>query len=509
MRQSIRDFLVCASVANFVMLGAWRLVLDQPSYVSATQPNHFLAIVITSTALAALFWCGVWLARRSGFIAQFLAKWLFLEIVLIATATLFMAWIPAARRPLVPMVAILLPIPLMIVRRSPRWVASLFLALVPCILFIALRAAWEMSHTPEPHVIRGDLQRLSADGPRVLLIVFDEMSEQVAFTSRPQGIKMPAFDRLIREGFVATAAYPPASHTIQSMPALLTGRAVRDVRPISGRAIRVQYPDLRFEPFTASSTVFSDVRALGLGTAMIGWYHPYCSIVRELDFCAHVKSGMATPGIYERGGLTAKILDVVSHTVPFVNATEWAKLRKDQAFRDSHDAEDSLLRATTRDALAQFRSGFMLVHLAIPHPPAIQVHGMYFPNLVAADQELAEIRSIMEDAGTWDSTAVLVTSDHWWRTQSWLRWTSLSLWTPPEAAYADADNDPRVPFIAKLPGRHASATYTPEFNILLCRKLVHALLKKEIATPDALKSWLDLHRNDLPAHAYKQAIRPF
>jgi hypothetical protein len=117
----------------------------------------------------------------------------------------------------------------------------------------------------------------------------------------------------------------------------------------------------------------------------------------------------------------------------------------------------------------------------------------------------------MEKVGTWDGSTLFVTSDHWWRTHSIWRnanWARLPefTWTAQETAYIDADQDKRVPFIAKLPGQNRSVTYTEEFNTLLVHNLILETLKGEIKTHEELKTWLDIHRNDVAVHAYANVV---
>jgi len=60
----------------------------------------------------------------------------------------------------------------------------------------------------------------------VLWLIFDEMNEELLFASRPQALSLPNFDHLRSEALIATNAFPPAGHTTQSIPALLTGRLI-------------------------------------------------------------------------------------------------------------------------------------------------------------------------------------------------------------------------------------------------------------------------------------------
>ncbi len=77
----------------------------------------------------------------------------------------------------------------------------------------------------------------------------------------------------------------------------------------------------------------------------------------------------------------------------------------------------------------------------------------------------------MEDAGTWDETAVLATSDHWWRTNLW-RDSNFQGGTAEEAKLMLAEPDHRVPCLLKMPGQTHSAAYIPAFNTLLLHDLI-------------------------------------
>ena len=55
----------------------------------------------------------------------------------------------------------------------------------------------------------------------------------------------------------------------------------------------------------------------------------------------------------------------------------------------------------------------------------------YLDNLALADRILGELRQAMEQAGTWDSTTILISSDHWWRTDYWQAVKLENFWTSP------------------------------------------------------------------------------
>jgi hypothetical protein len=520
-RPVVRDFLISLSLATLVLIGEWQYLLGG-SYSSPPIAAHFLAVMLCTFILAAVFSGAMWLVRRSGETIHLAAKWLFLQTITFSLGLFLILSFPfqfaglesapalsAAFIKVVLFCAVIVILPPLLLTRLVffRWVLTLTMLCSPCVAYLFARAVWQMLHPGQPAVVQGSLERLSTSGPRVLLLVFDEMSEYVAFAKRPAGLEMPAFDRLRRQSVTANAAFPPGRATIISMPALLAGRPMKEVAPSSRDELVVRYPGSKlFQSFTGTPTVFTDVRALGFGTAMIGWYHPYCSLLQDLDFCAHTHADMVDQNI-ERGGVFAKSLDVIAD-LPVLRSTDWTLRRKEQAICSSFESESAFLFQTTKAALPKFRSGLMIVHLPIPHPPAKCGEGLYFRNLANADSHLQEIRSVMEASGTWEGTTVIVTSDHYWRTHAWQRdWRSLQ-WTPEELNYIDADKDHRIPFIAKLPDQQSSLAYTNEFNTLLVSKLVRECLTEKIRTPEDLRAWLDMHRTDVAPHAYADTVNP-
>jgi arylsulfatase A-like enzyme len=152
-------------------------------------------------------------------------------------------------------------------------------------------------------------------------------------------------------------------------------------------------------------------------------------------------------------------------------------------------------------AIADPNFGLVLVHWPVPHPPGIYSRrknsfetndeSSYLDNLKLVDQALGELRGCMEDADTWDDTIVLVSSDHWWRTDIWRPTDS---WTREDAETAKSDTDHRVPFLLKLVGQKKAVTYEPIFNNVLTGDLLHGLLGGEISSPDSVAHWLDQHR---------------
>jgi len=104
----------------------------------------------------------------------------------------------------------------------------------------------------------------------------------------------------------------------------------------------------------------------------------------------------------------------------------------------------------------------------------------YTGNLVLVDRTLAEIRRNMEKRRPWDTSHIIITSDHWWR----------------NAAKFDGKEDHRIPFLVKLAGQEGTIDYQPVFNTLIIHDLILALLRGQIAHPKRAVEWI--HKNGQP-----------
>jgi arylsulfatase A-like enzyme len=139
----------------------------------------------------------------------------------------------------------------------------------------------------------------------------------------------------------------------------------------------------------------------------------------------------------------------------------------------------------------------LFLHIPTPHPAGIWdsrdgrftlQNADYIDNLALADKTMGHIRKLMEQLGTWDTSTVLVTSDHPYRTGMWM---DSSIWTPEMARITQGHSQPYVPFFLKLANQHSGNEYTTEFNNVLSGDLALAILEGRLKTQDEAASWLN------------------
>jgi arylsulfatase A-like enzyme len=157
--------------------------------------------------------------------------------------------------------------------------------------------------------------------------------------------------------------------------------------------------------------------------------------------------------------------------------------------------------ADAKKALADPAIDLVFVHWSIPHPNGIYnrvtrqlawdgARQSYLDNLELVDNTIGELRRFMESAGTWHTSAVIVSSDHPYRT---FKWKSL---TKEEREAIGGKFDGRIPFLIKLAGQERPVIYDSAFNTVLTHDLVLALLQNTIKDPNGLVDWLKEHGVD-------------
>jgi hypothetical protein len=322
--------------------------------------------------------------------------------------------------------------------------------------------------------------------PRVLWFIADEWDYGLTFVDRDPSLALPEIDRLRQGAFHAANALPPGSETPVSIPGYYGGRLVSYIVYDGPRELLLAYHsgNVPVVPWSAQPNVFQHARALGVNTALVEWFHPSCRILSGLSYCTW------RPMAMQYNSMGDGFWQILPRQARSLFETTMFSLFGRPL---SADQQTSTYRAILREAetLGNDPSfGFTLVHLPIPHAPHAYdrktgeftlgnspIAG-YVDSLALLDRTIGEIRRSMENAGTWDSTTVLFTSDHPYR----------------ESMQLDGKSDPRIPYILKLASQKAGVEYTPQFNTVLTADLLIAVLRGEIADAAAAAAWLDRNR---------------
>ncbi len=327
---------------------------------------------------------------------------------------------------------------------------------------------------------------------RVIWIIYDEFG-RAPFVDRPKDVKMPAFDRLMSESFVAENAYPPNKYTRDSIPALLTGMTLKAAKPIAADDVKLS--PANGEPsvlLSKTENVVTDTKRLGGNVAIAGWYHPYTRLFSKELTAGYFRTfdHSKCQGAF---GCAAQIAFYSLINVPFI--ARGLKLaigvEPDPVTTKDQLSMNPYLQAAARGLAINADIDLCYFHFSIPHRPFITktnepARRGYYDSLEAVDTSFGELRTALEDAGLWDSTAIIVSADHWWREKDLGDFAQL-----PESDRQAALNDTHVPFIVKLPNQTNGQVYSPAFNTVVTRYLINAIMSGEVNTLAELSGWLD------------------
>jgi hypothetical protein len=537
----IKKLLVAFSLANLFFFNAWREALSPQAffyfYYWKQYPGYAIlaALVFNVLLLAAVFFACFYAARR--FVGQRSEKFVrigFLLAFLLALNGIRAQFdrlsvrglrISFGKPGLVALCLILLALVIFAFKRYglgrvSRVVASALLVLSPFGLVGLGQAMWLALRYGVPVARERPSAPVLAAGaparPRVLWLIFDELDERAAFAERPASLSLAEFDRLRSESLFATNAFPPAGHTSQSLPALLTGQMISAVSPAGPGELMLTIPSRRATVgWSTQPDIFSGARDAGFNTALVGWYHPYCRVVGDrLTSCYwEPASQLALPDRLSLGKNILRQQTGLLASIPLAGGllSRWSRTSVED-YGAAHLADYRALLSRAEAVVANREFGLTFVHMPVPHPPYIydrargefrdSAGGSYLDNLALADRTFGELRRAMEQAGTWDETTVVVSSDHWMRSDYW---RVRPFWNAEDAATFQERVEHRVPFIVKLAGQKSGVTYDMPFNTVLTHDLVLEVLGGRIKDPGELAAWLDAHRTigESPYQSYE------
>lgn len=460
-----------ALIAATVLLAALVALLVMAMRRTSNRAVHFAGGAVIAVLLAV---AAVGILRISGMNSTFLlsmmrkapwliGRWGLVLVVLLGAAGVFAVW--RLRRFAAPAV---------------YWIVFCFFPIALWNAFVLVRHAWSAEVRPAwmrraPAV---PAPGRSASDPHVVVLVFDEADYRLLFKNPSLHLKELA--RLRSESLFATQAYPPSGYTKLSLPALLTGRILRDVKVLGANDADLVFEDGSRAQWSATPTLFTRARQDGFSSAIVGWYHPYCRVLAgQLADCRFFE--LPTQGNSVERSFAPAILDLLRTPIETPNFSPFGQSLVVEKSVENH-------RGIVAEAIRVLgKHNVVFIHFSIPHSPNIydtrtgtltlansRFEG-YTGNLVLMDVTLGAIRRHLEQLGLWDGSAVILTSDHWQRM----------------SAPVGGKRDHRVPFLVKLPGQREGSVYERPFNTVATGGVVQALLRDEIRTSAELGHWLD------------------
>jgi hypothetical protein len=349
---------------------------------------------------------------------------------------------------------------------------------------------------------RKTVQSGDSQHPRIVWLLFDEMSYEQVFAHRWPDLELPNLDRLRAESVTFSDIRPDGYFTEDVIPSLLLGQPIEQVRGTpAGWMIyqsRHKGPWLRFD---GNQTLFADAEREGWTTGAIGSYNPYCRLLKDqLDFC-----WMDLPALPDHFSRTQSTLGNVLAPL----AANGSRMFSGHERVESSSSLDSIGAVQAGDAqIGDAQIDLCFVHLPLPHPPGaydrrtgkIGPTGSYIDNLALSDGILGQMLADIAASPAAGRTTVVLSSDHSWRT---FLWRHAFGWTrEDELAFAlqGSHFEPRPMLMVRFPGETSAAEINRPVPLLAMHDLIEKLMAGQIGNPQQLESWAE-HQRDYGAAA--------
>jgi hypothetical protein len=514
-----RDVAIAMSLANLCYLRVWSELLTysrSDTYLMKLPPGQadYAAAMLNALLLGGMLWLTITFARGKlkgpAFRFAEMGFLLFLAVPLQALrSVLANSYAPYLRSPLFAVAGtrgaalvglVLVAGAVLIVmfwhRPAARLAAIGLLWFFPFTFLTFGQAIWKSetynaaAFAPKP--LAPPLPNVK-NSPRVLWVIFDEWDYRLTFVDRDASLWLPEIDHLRNAALFATNGYPPGPETTISFTGYFTGRLVRQALFDGPDELLINFRDSsRTVRWSEQPNVFERARELGFNTALVDWFTPSCRVLnKNLTYCEWWEK--AAP----HNSMGTRFRDIVINQTRSLFETErfslfGQSLSLHKQVETYHAILDrGLALANNRDI------GFSVVHFPIPHSPHAYdrrtgdftlknspIRG-YVDSLALLDRTLSELRRSMQSAGTWDSTTILITSDHPYR----------------EAVAFDGKTDPRIPFLLKLAGQNEGVTFERPFNAVVTQDLLLSILRGELSGPKDVVAWLNQHTSSQQAQA--------
>jgi hypothetical protein len=332
-------------------------------------------------------------------------------------------------------------------------------------------------------------QRRHLGEPRVVWVLFDELSYDQVFEHRQPDVELPAFTAFRQESVSFSQLAPLGNQTEVILPSLFLGRPIIQVKSNpQGTMLWLSNPEMSWKSFRPEDTVFAAAQRQGWETGVAGWYNPYCRILATvLDRCYWTHREFAFGGRFNRLSSQQSVWDNARDGLPLIPQIEnaWRHTPSNQ----SHRADYRNVLREAKSLISDENIRFAFIHLPVPHPPGIfadpgQRIGEredYLGNLILADQALAQLRAAIAKTSAASDTIIIVSSDHSWRVSTW---RGTPGWTKSEErATGGAVFDPRPVLMVRFPGQNTPEQVDRPQSEMIVHDLLLDLIAGKVRTP--------------------------
>jgi hypothetical protein len=520
--EKFKSFLLCFSLANLLSIPAWqklfspdyayRLYMDLPSQDLGAF-NYFITILMTMGAVFLLgfsFFIGFhWIDSRQSKISRCLKNLAIVSLSLwmlniVRYQTVVSAQWMQEHYLMTSLLSIALILLLIcIYRYQDRFfqiVKTALLITSPFVLVTYFMAFDRAQHVYHYHNVSYPVAGTLVDSPRthskIIWIIFDELDLRIAFENRDENLSLPELDKFKDQSVFASNAYGGGHWTMVSVPSMLYGQNFVTVKPLSDSTLQLQNKNEIIHCSNELKSIFQSMREKNCNSAIAGCFHPYLRLFG--GYLASCNSNWNN----QKNGAWPSFAQIWKNL--------WDSFPGFRQLYCSSSQEEAILSAEIYtqthteflDALKNPHIHFAFAHYLLPHPPAFYhareerfcsaAESDYSGNLVLLDKTLSQIRQTLENIDEWESSTIVIVSDHG------LRPTSQHCLSERDLAIISGDFDERVPLMIKMPFQQQELMYDRPVNTTAICGLLLGVAENQLKTAEDVANWLDVYPVKVP-----------
>jgi hypothetical protein len=351
-----------------------------------------------------------------------------------------------------------------------------------------LQLLWVLHWKPGMHEVKAawsTMPQAPREHPRLVWIVFDELSYDQVFEDRAEGLALPNFDALRNESTTFTDVQPIGDQTVKILPSLLSGRVIDKYQfTFDNRLLVHDRGTHGYTQLAGSGTVFADAQKSGWRTAAVGWYNPYCTIYGgSIDDCYWMNVDRMDGPMAQNASFWSNVWSPLKYTgeqmvrpsLADETICTYGVQQRTKTFVD--------LQRHAAQVLKDDQADFVFLHLPVPHSPGIwnrkrgayaeRCGSSYVDNLALADRELGSVMATLQSSPRWKDTTLIVQGDHSWRL--WL-WNNQPGWTAEDAHASESGFDARPAVIVHDAGQTQAEVNESPWSLLNVYSFVEQVL---------------------------------
>ncbi|MES2205267.1 MAG: sulfatase-like hydrolase/transferase [Pseudomonadota bacterium] len=316
-------------------------------------------------------------------------------------------------------------------------------------------------------------KKFTSSAPKVIWLILDEWDYNYTF-KKSHIYHLKNLQNIVNHSIFLENAFPPARDTTASIPALILGKMIDDInRQGPGHMDIKLHNQKSWIKYPPQDNIFSTLKKNSFTVSLLGNYHPYCHIFKQLDYCSSIDINVPQSLIFRNN---IKSLSSIKTITDF--------LYRESFLSVPYITEESIYLLPS--ILAR-QDNLFFAHLNLPHPPSGELKKPFektYPtlndydyNLLVMDDLLGKIvNQLHQQNSKKSSTYLILTTDHWLRSNAF-----------PSEGHNETQP---IPFIVKNFNDPQFIAIKKPFNTMHTRFMIENILLGNLKSNAEISTWI-------------------